>query len=226
MSERKMPTVEDFPSNAIGSSEENDHRPALKGKVKRKQSIFRSVRDEFISEDADNMGTYLLNDILFPALRDLINDICHGAIDAAFGGGGYRRGSSRRGRGGSYISYDRMYDRPSRRSRRSRYDDDDDYDDRPRRRRIPDCSEYTFDADRFGSSSAAKRAAMDLLDDMADRLEEYGEVNVAWFLDQIGEDVVGSWNAEDWGWTNLAGVKVRGSSRNGWYIDLPRPKEL
>lgn len=219
MSERKMPSVEDFPSNAIGSSEETrEIRPKLKGRVKRKKSIFSSVKDEFISEDADSMGSYLLNDILFPALRDLINDICHGAIDAAFGGGGsYRRGSSRR-RGGSYISYDRMYD--DRRSRRRRDDDDD----RPRRRRLPDCSEYIFDPDEFDRPSDAKREADELLDRMGDRIEDYGEVTVAWFLDQVGEDA--GWNAEDWGWTNLAGVKVRGSNRNGWYIDLPKPKEL
>lgn len=221
MSERRMPSVEDFPSNAIGSSEDERKTPALKGRVKHKKSVFSSVRDEFISEDADSMGSYLLHDILFPALRDLINDICHGAIDAAFGGGGNYR-SSRRGR--SHISYDRMYD--DRRRRRRYRDDDDDEDDRPRRRRIPDCSEYIFDPDEFDRPSDAKRAADDLLDRMADRLEDYHEVTVAWFLDQVGEDVVGSWNLEDWGWTNLAGVKVRGSNRNGWYIDLPRPKEL
>lgn len=219
MSERKMPSVEDFPSNAIGSSEVSERH--IKGRVKRKKSVFNSVKDEFISEDADSMGSYLLHDILFPALRDLINDICHGAIDAAFGGGGnsYRRTS--RGHGRSHISYDRMYDDPRRRRAR----DDDDYDRRSRRR-LPDCTEYVFDPDEFDRPSDAKRAADDLLDDMADRIQEYGEVTVAWFLDQVGEDVVGSWNAEDWGWTNLAGVKVRGSSRSGWYIDLPRPKEL
>ena len=226
MSERKMPSVEDYPSNAIGSSEHETRPSNLKGKVRRKKSIWRSVGDRFISEDAEYVGSSILDDILIPALRDLINDILHGAVDMTFGGGGnYRRGSRRKG---SYISYNRMYDdRPSSRRRRSRYDEyDDDYDDRPRRRRIPDCTEYIFDERNFGSSSEAKRAAMDLLDDMADRVEEYGEVTVAWFLDQVGEDVVGSWNAEDWGWTNLAGVRVRGSSRNGWYLDLPRPKEL
>ena len=221
MSERRMPSVEDYPSNAIGSEKET--KPSNRPRARHKKSVFSSVRDEFISEDADSMGGYLLHDILFPALRDLINDICHGAIDAAFGGGGNYHRSSSRGRGRSHIAYERMYEDPRRgRSRRDRdYDDDRRY-----RRRLPDCSEYIFDPDDFDRPSDAKRAADDLLDDMADRIEEYGEVSVEWFLDQVGEDVVGTWNAENWGWTNLAGVKVRGSSRNGWYIDLPRPKEL
>lgn len=226
MSERKMPSVEDYPSAAIGSSREHDSdRP--KTKARRKQSIWKSVGDKFISEDAEYVGSSILDDILIPALRDLINDILHGAIDMTFGGGGnYRSGSyGRRGRGRSRISYDRMYD-DRRYSGRRRDMDDDDYEDRRSRRRLPDCSEFVFDPRDFDKPSDAKCAAEDLLDDMADRIEEYGEVDMAWFLDQVGEDVKGMWHAEDWGWKNLSGVRVRGSNRSGWYIDLPKPREL
>mgnify|MGYP007012514063 CR=1 FL=1 len=219
MSERKMPSVEDFPSNAIGQKEK-ENLPVVK--ARHKKSVWKSIGDRFISEDAEYVGSSLLEDILFPALNDLINDILHGAVDMTFGGGGsYNR--NRRRNSGSYISYNRMYDdRPKR--RRSRYDDEDDYDRRSSRRRLPDCSEYIFDPRDFDRPSDAKRAADDLLEMMADRIQDYGEVTVAWFFDRVGED--SGWNAEDWGWTNLAGVKVRGNSRNGWYIDLPRPKEL
>ena len=222
MSERKMPSVDDYPSNAIGSKETKPSR--LRGKVHQKKSIWKSVGDRFISEDAEYVGSSILDDILIPALRDLINDILHGAIDMTFGGGNYRGGSYSRRRGRSHISYDRMYD--DRRSSRRRYDRDDDDDRRSSSRRIPDCSEFVFDPRDFDRPSDAKCAAEDLLDDMADRIEEYGQVDVAWFFDQIGEDINGRWNAEDWGWTNLSGVRVRGSNRNGWYIDLPKPKEL
>ena len=226
MSERKMPSIEDYPSAAIGSSEETHPSTKSRSRVRHKKSIWKSVGDRFISEDAEYMGSSLLDDILIPALRDLINDILHGAIDMTFGGGNYRGSySSRRGRGRSHISYDRMYDDRRYSSRRSRRDDDD-YDERRSRRRLPDCSEFIFDPRDYDRPSDAKCAAEDLLDDMADRIEEYGQVDVAWFLDQVGEDVEGRWNAEDWGWTNLSGVRVRGSNRSGWYIDLPRPKEL
>lgn len=219
MSERKMPSVEDYPSNAIGSSEEKN-LPSVK--VRHKKSVWKSVGDKFISEDAEYVGSSIVDDILIPALRDLINDILHGAVDMTFGGGGNYNRSRSRGR--SHISYDRMYDNRRSRSRYRDRDDDDDYDRRPSRRRLPDCSEYVFDPRDFDRPSDAKRAADDMLEMMADRIEEYGEVTVAWFFDRVGEDA--GWNAEDWGWTNLAGVKVRGSSRSGWYIDLPRPKEL
>lgn len=223
MSERKMPSIEDYPSSAIGSEESKPARP--KSKVRHKRSIWKSVSDRFISEDAEYVGSSIVDDILVPALKDLINDILHGAIDMTFGGGNYRGSYSRRG-SKSRIAYNRMYD-DNRFSRRRRDRDDDDYDDRrSRRRRLPDCSEFIFDPRDFDRPSDAKCAAEDLLDDMADRIEEFGQVDMAWFLDQIGEDAEGLWNAEDWGWTNLAGVRVRGSNRNGWYIDLPKPKEL
>ena len=226
MSERKMPSADDYPSSAIGSEKETRPAKKTKSKVRHKRSIWKSVGDRFISEDAEYVGSSIVDDILVPALKDLINDILHGAIDMTFGGGTYRGSYSRRsGRGRSRISYDRMYD-DARFSRRRRDRDDDDYDDRRSRRRLPDCSEFVFDPRDFDRPSDAKCAAEDLLDDMADRIEEYGQVDVAWFMDQVGEDVDGRWNAEDWGWTNLSGVRVRGSNRNGWYIDLPKPKEL
>lgn len=217
MSERRMPSVEDYPSNAKGSKTEN--RPALRGGVKKKAGIFKSMKDEFISEDVEYMGSDLVENILFPTLRDLVMDLCHSAIDTIFnGGGGYSR---RRGGRGSYISYNRYFDDRDRRRRRSRRDrDDDDYydDDRgSRRRAVLDCSEYKFDY---------KEDAEDVFDMLCDRLEQYGEVTVAYFFDKIGETIPGAWTGEDWGWTNFSGVKVRGSSRNGWYIDLPRAKEL
>ena len=228
MSERKLPSAEDYPSAAIGSEKKLPaERPRTK--VRHKKSLWKSVGDRFIAEDAEYVGSSLLEDILIPALQDLINDILHGAVDMIFGGGRSSRSySSRRGRGRSHISYDRMYDdRRFSRRRRDRYDDDDDdYDRRRSRRRIPDCSEFIFDPRDFDRPSDAKCAAEDLLDDMLDRLENYDQVNVAWFMDQVGEDPDGLWNAEDWGWTNLSGVKVRGNNRSGYYIDLPRPKEL
>lgn len=225
MSERRLPSIEDYPSAAIGSERE---LPSTKprSKVRHKKSLWKSVGDRFIAEDAEYVGSSLLEDILIPALQDLINDILHGAVDMTFGGGRSGRSySRRRGRGRSHISYDRMYD-DRRFSRRRRDRDEDDYDDRRSRRRLPDCSEFVFDPRDFDRPSDAKCAAEDLLDDMADRIEEYGQCDVAWFMDQVGEDIDGRWNAEDWGWTNLSGVRVRGSNRNGWYIDLPKPKEL
>lgn len=213
MSERKMPSVEDYPSNAIGDSKPKDkEKPIVRGSVKKKTSIFRSVRDEFISEDAPTMGEYLIHDILFPALRDLINDICHGAVDAAFGSGNGYRSRDRGRRGGSYISYNRYYDDRSSRSRRERDDER-----RETRRMNQDVQDFIFEY---------REDAEDVLDRMCDKIEDYGEVTLAYFYDITGQTVPGNWTAEDWGWTNLSGARVRGGGRRGYVLDLPRVKAL
>lgn len=213
MSERKMPSVEDYPSNATTSLSKPDKekvKPIVRGKIKKKSSIFRSVKDEFISEDADSMGGYLLYDILFPALRDLVNDICHGAIDAAFGGGSGRSYRSRSRGGGSYISYNRYYDD---RDRKRRDRDDERYESRRRNRDFEDfIFQYREDAE-------------DVLDRMCDYLERFGDVPVSYFYDLCGETVPGDFTADDWGWTNLAGARVR-NVRKGYIIDLPRVKQI
>ena len=100
MSERKMPSVDDYPSAANDSAMNRPQAPSVvKGHVRKKTNIFRNVRNELISEDIGNMGSDLINDIFFPALRDLIVNICYGAVDAAFGGYGSINGNRRRTRG-------------------------------------------------------------------------------------------------------------------------------
>ena len=215
MAERKMPSVEDYPSNANGPKSEvrptEKPKAIVKGKVKQKNSVFKRFKDEFITEDAPTVGAYILYDILLPALRDLVSDIGHGALDAAMGTETKRYRSRGRDRDRSYISYDRMYDD---RDRRKRDRDDERYETRRRNRDLIDMEfQYREDAE-------------DVLDRMCDYLEKYDDVPVSYFYDLCGETVPGDFTKDDWGWTNLAGVRVRGSNRNGWYIDLPRPKEL
>lgn len=210
MSERKMPSVDDYPSNANSKEQDKSEvKPIVRGNVKKKTSIFRSVRDEFIAEDAPTVGSYLLYDILLPALKDLVLDIGHGAIDSAFGGGGYR--SSRRGsRDRSYISYNRYYDD---RDRRHRDRDEERYE---ARRRSRDFDEFIFDR---------REDAEDVLDRMCDYLERFDDVPVSYFYDLLGETVPGDFTSDDWGWTNLAGARVR-KVRGGYIIDLPKVKPI
>ena len=81
MAERKMPSAEDYPSNANGVAKEMPPKEApmkMRGKVSQRHNVFNDVKNEFISEDAPRVGSYILYDVLVPALRDLISDILHG----------------------------------------------------------------------------------------------------------------------------------------------------
>lgn len=222
MSERKMPSVEDYPSAANGSDKERN-RPdttAISGRVKKRSSIFRSVKDEFIAEDVPSIGEYLLRDILLPALKDLILDIGHGAIDSAFNGDGRGySGSRRRGRD-SYITYNRMY-RDNRRSRRNR--DYDDEDDVPRSRRR--AGQIYFDEYLFETRGDAE----DVLYFLCDEIQEFGDCPVSRFFDKRGETIPGNFTEDNWGWTDLSGTKIKRIRCDGelwWWIDLPRLKPI
>lgn len=212
MAERKMPSVDDYPSNANDDGRVKEKtQPIVKGSVKRKSSIFKKVKDEFVSEDAPTVGSYILYDILLPALRDLISDIGHGAIDVAMGND--RRSYGRRGRSDrSYISYDRYYDD---RSRRKRDRDDERYSTRRRSRELDD---MIFDR---------REDAEDVLDRMCDYIERYDDVPVSYFYDLCGETVPGDFTKDDWGWTNLSSAEIKRAGRGGgYYIDFPKIRPI
>ncbi len=213
MAERKMPSVEDYPSNANGVKAEvrpTDVKPIIKGSVRQKSSIFKRVKDEFIHEDAPTVGSYILYDILLPALRDLVSDIGHGALDAAMGTDSRRYSRRGGGRDRSYISYDRYYDD---RDRRKRDRDDERYEIRRRNR---DLDEFIFER---------REDAEDVLDRMCDYLERYDDVPVSYFYDLCGETVPGDFTKDDWGWTSLGSAKVLRSGR-GYIIDFPKVRPI
>ena len=220
MAERKMPTVEDFPSNANGAKanppKEAPEPMKMRGKVGHRKSLFQDVRNEFISEDAPRVGSYIWHDVLLPALKDLILDIVHSSIDMAMGGGGrgysYRRG----GGSGSSISwtpYNRYYYDDDRASRRPYHDDDR----RSYSRRDRDPSGYTFED---------KEDAKDLLFFLCDYIDQYGEVPVARFYDRIKQTIPGDFVSEDYGWRNLSQAKVLPAGGGKWYINFPRVRAL
>lgn len=223
MAERKLPSVEDYPSAAIGSSEKSPDEKNEIIKVRKKRSVWKEVKGEFISEDAPSVGEYVVYDILLPALRDLISDIGHGALDMAMGTDGrrYRRGGRGR-RDETYISYDRYWDRESPR-RRARWNDDEDDDYVGRRRssrRVPS----NEDLDEFIFSD--KKKALSLLAEMQDRIDKYDDVSVGYFLDRIGESIPGDFVSDDWGWYNLDNAKVKPAYGGGWHIIFPKMRPI
>ena len=77
------------------------------GKVKtKKKSEVSKFADVFISEDAANVKSYIIFDVLVPTIVDTIRDIAIGSLDMIFGRG---TGRNRSGRSSSsnptYVSY-------------------------------------------------------------------------------------------------------------------------
>lgn len=208
MAERRMPSVDEFPANN-GKEEIKKVDPIepmkMKGAVKTRHSVAKSV-----GVDGSGVGNYILYDILFPALRDLVLDIGHGALDAAMGNERGYRSHSGYGQRNSYVSYNRMYDE---RDRRRRDRDEERYESRRHNRNLDDIIfDYREDAE-------------DALDRMVDYLERYDDVPVSFLYDICGMTVPGDFTKDDWGWRSLADARVR-KVRNGYILDLPRIRPI
>ena len=88
---------------ARGDAEKTEDKKKLKPLVKKgnvtkkKRSIGDKFKDAFLGE-SENLGDYVLYDVLVPAFRDTISDMGFGIIERLFG-----NGRSRYGRGDSRI---------------------------------------------------------------------------------------------------------------------------
>lgn len=165
-------------------------------KTKKKNDNVKKFTDVFISEDIENVKSYIFMDIFVPAIKKAISDIFSNGIDMLlYGDSGKSRKRTPADRV-SYRSYDRAYDRR-------------DYNaTRPRTR-------YSYDEiilDNRGEAQA-------VLDGMYEVLDMYGMVRVADFYDLVG--VTGNPQDNNYGWTSLQSADII-RVRDGFVIKLPR----
>ena len=171
----------------------------------RKKTGARKVADAIISEDASNVGSYIVMDVLVPAIKDVISNIVKDSIDMVLFGGTSRRGNDRRKTNAEYVSYNRFSDRR---------------DDRRYESRSTVASRYNFDDIVIES----KAEADEVLNTMEDILDTYGMVSVADLCDLVGISCEHTDNK--YGWTSLRSAKVVRLRGNEYMLDLPRVVSL
>lgn len=179
----------------------------VKGKRKKKPAA-KKVGDAIIGEDVSEVKSYLVWDVLIPAVKDLIADLVKKGIDAVLFGGTESPRNIRREGGRSRASYSEYYDRNRRgRDPGRRYS-------RPNRRAVHAFDDIIFE-NRFDAEN--------VLDCMADITMDYGMVSVADFYELAGEEAAYTDNKYGWGHVKDAEIiKVR----DGWIIDLPKPEPI
>lgn len=168
----------------------------VKGAVKtKKKKEIHKLTDVFISEDINNVKSYVLMDVLVPAIKKAISDIVTNGIDMILYG---ETGKSTKKRVGSgYVSY-RDYSERRDRHHEARSRDRFDYND------------LVFES--RGDAEVVLRQMQDMLD-------HYGVVTVGDMFDASGETA--PYTAEKYGWMNLGSADVRRVS-DGYVIKLPR----
>ena len=170
----------------------------VQGSVKVKQNKIHKFTDVFISEDIANVKSYIIMDVLVPAIKKAVSDIVTNGIDMILYG---ETGRSKKS--GSKISYSNYYDRRS---------DDRRYDE-PRNNTTRNGLGY--DELKF----ERRRDAEAVLDQMTEVIEHFGFVTVADMFDMA--DVTAPFTGNKYGWTSLRNAEVV-PSRDGFYIKLPK----
>ena len=198
--------MEEFKPNSHKSKEltpvpEKKVEKIVKGTVKsKKKNGIDKLKDNFISEDAANIKTYVVMDVLIPAVKKAICDIVKNGVDMVLYG---ESGRSNR-RPSEYVSYDRRYlDRGD-----SRF--------------------YNADRARIGYSYndiilETRGEAEDVLARMDELIELYGMVSVADLYDLVG--ITGNYTDNKYGWTNIRNAETV-HVRDGYMLRLPKVTSL
>ena len=174
----------------------------------RKKTGARKVMDAFISEDAANVKSYVLMDVIIPTLKDLLADVVKTTVDTIlFSGSSNSRSGSTRRRSDGYISYNRFSDRR---------------DDRRDNHRVTVASRYNFDDIELESKGEADY----VLEQMDALLDQYGMVSVADLYDMVGLSDQREYTDQNYGWTSLRNARTERVRGGGYMLDLPKVTSL
>lgn len=201
--------MEEYVSNSHKSKEEAKKQEkrverVVTGQVRqKKKSEIRKLTDVFVSEDVSNVKSYILMDVLVPAIKKAVSDIVTNGVDMILYGESGR--TKKRDSGASRVSYRSYYERE-----RDRRDSD-----RSRVRTGYDFDEYSLDN---------RGEAEEVLSQMDDLIDRYGTVSVADYCELIG--VRSNYTDNNYGWSNIRSATVVRDRDGGWVIKLPRAMPL
>lgn len=185
-------------SKALEEREKVKKVTSGKVKIKKKKGL-NKLADSLISEDAKNIKSYVLMDVLIPSLKKAISDIVTNGIDMILYG---ESRTSKKKSISNYVSYDRFASD----------------------RRIVDRSSpkvrYSIEDIVFET----KRDADDVIVSMEQIIDQYGTVRVADLYDLVG--ITGDYTDNKYGWDDIhAADTVR--TRDGNYIlRMPKAKPI
>lgn len=177
-----------------------------KAKVQKKSAIKEALRT-FFAQDLPEIAEHLIIDVAIPAAKNAITDmVTQGIQQLLYGEVDHRRRSV-----SGYTSY----------SRSSRdYSGRAYYESRRTERREPRQSKPTNVEDLVFDT---RGDAVDVIEYIAETIEEYGQVSVADLMSSVG--IQPRYTDERWGWTTTDAFELR-QIREGWLVSADRPEPL
>lgn len=203
MAQVNMPTVYDTKPD---TPKEKKVESVLNGDefVTRRRSLGKKLADILLNGDAQDVKSYLIEDVLIPSVKETIFELANKGLDMLlFGGTG--RSTSKPSQ--TYISYNNYSSQSSHRSQ----------SERSRGRR----DEFKFDDEEliFRDRGPAEM----VLEKMMAIFEEYHIVTKADLNDIMNR--TGYFTDNNWGLTDMKGACVE-RVRGGYLLNLPRWKHL
>ena len=188
--------------NQKGSIPEKKVEKVIAGTAKsKKKSEIRKFTDVFISEDVNNVKSYILLEVLVPAIKKAISDIVTNGIDMILYG---ETGKTKSNSTASKISYRSYYDGGNGRR---------DYST------VRTKTGYNYDDIILDNRGEAE----DVLLRMDELISTYGLVSVADLYDLVG--VTGNYTDNKYGWTDIRSASVI-RVRDGYMLKLPKALPL
>lgn len=190
--------MEDYKPNSHKSKEEAASPAPEKREVKpalppKKKNNAEKLADIFVAEDIRNVKSYVFHDILVPAIKNTIFNICKEGLSMILFANTSGSGNDSSGSGRSYTRYYRS-------------DRDRDYASR---------SAYDYRVPRFNNEIDAN----EVLDLLSDILERDGAVSVADLYDIMKWRA--NYTDNNYGWRDLRSAKVI-RERDQYVLKLPR----
>ena len=206
--EPTRPTEVSLPGNSDKAKEgaSPEKKVIAKAKVQKKSAIKEALRT-FFAQDLPEIAEHLIIDVAIPAAKNAITDMVTQGIQQLL----YGEVDPRRRPTSGYTSY----------SRSSRdYSGRAYYESRRTERREPHQQKPTNVEDLVFDT---RGDAVDVIEYIAETIEEYGQVSVADLMSSVG--IQPRYTDERWGWTTTDAFELR-QIREGWLVSADRPEPL
>lgn len=180
--------------------------------IQKKPNVFKRTARSMVADDVQNVGDFVVTDILVPALRNLIYDvIVGGAGRTIFGNAAARRPGVNPGLFGTAQNLKTAYHAASNPTAGAA----------PMHPGMTKQAQARFDFSEISLTDHSE--ALYIVELLKTRVAEYGTASVADLYDLLGH--TGAFTDQNWGWNDLSMAKVQ-QNRAGFVLDLPHPIPL